>query len=131
MAIFQATIDLLPGDALSRPLNPYNLGLYEQASVHSDGTNVTGHVVAPFQMFLVPNPALAIPSDSTNDFRVDIARTVTRGARMYTVEGRRMPDEGTSVRELIGELVADSECVPSQYGDEIIFFRQSVEQWRL
>ncbi|OWA52702.1 hypothetical protein BV898_17148 [Hypsibius exemplaris] len=227
---FMRTIALLPGDALSRPSSPYNLGLYEQAAVYSNGTTVTdGRVVAPWEEILVPNPRLAIPPDSANDFRVDVNRVVTVGSVLYTVHARRWPDDGggtdgrrpdngggtdgrrsddgggtarrrpdngggtvgrrsddgggtdgrrpdngggtvgrrsddgggTAGRrsddgggmagrrpdngggtvgqrsddgggtgELIGEIVAESRCIPSRYGDEVIFFRQSAEQWR-
>ncbi|OQV18365.1 hypothetical protein BV898_07568 [Hypsibius exemplaris] len=88
-AAFVKTIDFLPGNQLPRPLNPYTLGLYEQASVSSNGS-----------------------------------KRLVRCCILF----RHSPEDAS--RELIGHIVTDSDCIPSQYGDEIIFFRQAVQQWR-
>ncbi|OQV15803.1 hypothetical protein BV898_10055 [Hypsibius exemplaris] len=128
MDAFIRTIAILPGDALSRPLNPYTLGLYEQASVNSDGTNVTGAIVAPWEQRLQGHAGLATPADSTNDFRLDLLNVLKEGTVLYDVYAKRSVDAPEN--ELIGEIVLQSECVPSKYGDELIFFRQSREQWR-
>ncbi|OQV15804.1 hypothetical protein BV898_10056 [Hypsibius exemplaris] len=122
------TIQSLPGDALSRPVNPYTLGLFEQASVNGDGTNVSGVIVAPWEHRLQPHAGLATPSDSTNDFRLDLIGVLKAGTVVYDVHARQ--SENSTVKELIGEIVLQSECVPSKYGDEGVFFRQSAQQWR-
>ncbi|OQV15806.1 hypothetical protein BV898_10058 [Hypsibius exemplaris] len=125
---FSKTIKSLPGDALSRPVNPYTLGLFEQASVNGDGTNVSGVIVAPWEHRLQPHAGLATPSDSTNDFRLDLIGVLKAGTVVYDVHARGSED--SKVKELIGEIVLQSECVPSKYGDEGLFFRQSAQQWR-
>ena len=125
---FAALIPLLPGDALARPISPGNLGMYEHASIHSDGSPVPGHIVAPWEVVFVPNPALAIPANSTNDFRVDVSSVVKSGDVIYTVVARR--SENSTEFEHVGEIVADSEFIASEYGDRRLHFRHSSAQWR-
>ncbi|OQV22686.1 hypothetical protein BV898_03515 [Hypsibius exemplaris] len=125
---FTRTIAILAGDELSRPANAYTLGLYEQASVNADGTNVTGPIVAPWEQRLVPHAGLSTATDSTRDFRLDLIELLKEGTVLYDVYAKRSPD--AAEYQLIGEIVLESECVPSQYGDQIIFFRQSAQQWR-
>ena len=124
---FNEMVPILPGDALARPFNSGNLGQYEQAEVNSDGSRVS-RPIAPWETIFVPNPALAIPSNSTNDFRLDIIQRVKPGTVIYTVYGRRTVNSTES--EHIGEIVCDSEFISSAYGDTVLFFRHPSLQWR-
>ncbi|OWA51702.1 hypothetical protein BV898_16175 [Hypsibius exemplaris] len=126
-AAFNATINALSGGPLDRPLNGFTLGLYEQASVNADGSKVRGPIVAPFEGRCKPNPLLRINPSSTNDFRVDIHNVVKPGMVLYTYWARRTPD--STVEEQIGEIVATSEFVASEYGDQKLFFRQPQRRW--
>ena len=131
-AAFRATIPLLPGGPLDRPVAQVgfmgNLGQYEQSSIHSDGSLVQGPIIAPWEAVFVPNPALAIPADSKNDFRVDVNNAVKPGDVIYTVMARR--NENSTEYEHVGEIVADSEFIASEYGDGPLFFRHPSLQWR-
>ncbi|OQV15768.1 hypothetical protein BV898_10022 [Hypsibius exemplaris] len=127
---FNETIDILNGGPLDRPSSGYSLGLYEQASIHSDGTPVTGPIVAPWDGRAVPHPDLKIDPATTKDNRWELNRLIKPGQVIYRYWGKRTPDQ-SAVAELIGEIVADSNCDASQYGDAKIFLRQAARQWSL
>ena len=122
IAAFQAMLPLLPGGPLDRPVAINNMPEYENAAVRSDGSLVQT-IVAPFQLTLVPNPKLAIPANTPNDFRVDVANTVMPGDVIFTVMVRR--DENSTVYETVGDIVCDSYFIASAYGDGPLFFPSS------
>lgn len=124
-ACFLKTWANLPGDQDDKPATPYNMPVYQHASLNTDGTDVTC-VVAPFELIFQPNPAVASDPDDTTDFRVVLAR-IPAGTRLYRVFARR---DALSEEEDIGELVTESEMVASKYGDEGLFIQHPTKRWR-
>ena len=83
---------------------------------------------APWELILSSNLDVAVPSNSTNDFRLNIVERLTPGTVIYMVYGR--PTANFTDALLIGELVSDSEFIASEYGDTLLFFRHPSLQWR-
>ncbi|OQV12663.1 hypothetical protein BV898_13072 [Hypsibius exemplaris] len=124
---FQTSIFSLPGgEALDHPVDFNDIPLYEQASVQSDGMDVS-EVVAPYVVSFRPNPALAYDERDQTDFRKRLAG-IPSGTVLYTVVGKRTLDDEDSV--MIGQLVSRSEVVTSRYGDEVLFFNHATKSWR-
>ena len=109
---------------------PTKLSLKDWAIVNQYGEPVT-NPLAPFQIFLVPNPNIRFVSRAPHDFRDDMA-TLDSDTRLFTVyaldprRGNELKLEPAKVRSLsqcIGYIDTTSEFVSSFYGDRCLFFR--------
>jgi hypothetical protein len=125
--VFAATLAILPGGPKDHPEKENILGLYEQASVLSNG-QVEEKVVAPWKINLVPSPKLSASQggNRTDDFRTVLAE-VPEGTVLYDVVAYR---RATSPGVAIGRLISRSAFVASQYGDEKLYFQHAVKRWQ-
>ncbi|OQV12278.1 hypothetical protein BV898_13470 [Hypsibius exemplaris] len=125
-AFQQAIFENLPGGPLDHPADFNNVPLYEQAAVGSDGRNVST-VVAPYEISLRPNPALAYDENDPADFRRHLV-AIPAGTLLYTVAVKRTLDEDDGT--VIGQLTSRSAMVASPYGDEVLFFNHAKKAWQ-
>jgi hypothetical protein len=126
-AFEQTRLTLSTPDPLQGPESIFSLPQYEAASILSNGSPVYGPIIAPYEhIFRSP---LYIDPNSQNDFRVDISNVVNVGTVIYNVFAKRANDNSTE--EAIGQVIAETPCIPSQYGDDTIFFQQPRQRWRL
>jgi len=133
--IFDAGVAMLPGGLNDRPETANTLGLYEQASVTSDGKAVA-KVVAPWKIQLVPNQqvldwqkthnAALDPSAAPEDFRTFLGAIPT-GSAIYDVMAQRSQD---AKADYIGRLVTRSQFVASKYGDEKLYLQHAHKRWQ-
>ncbi|OWA54102.1 hypothetical protein BV898_18519 [Hypsibius exemplaris] len=124
-AAFTKAIALLPGSPEDHPESDINLGLYEQASVTSDGQTVED-VKAPYQVNFIPNPRAGWDSANSRDVRVNL-NDIPQGTVLYTVTAKRT---ATAPEHVIGQLVTTSPFVASAYQDEKLFFQHAGKRWR-
>jgi hypothetical protein len=109
---------------------PTKLWLQDFGEVNQHGQLET-HLHHPYQIFLVPNPAIQFPVSPPHDFRHDLA-TVAPGTSLflvYGVEPSKVEDRligkprHRQNAQLIGQIETTSEFVASDYGDRRLFFR--------
>jgi hypothetical protein len=122
---FIECVATLPGGPNNQPESAMNIPVWEQAAVNVNGTNVSGHVVGPYQLIFKPNPAVGWAPSDKNDFRVNLAK-IPAGSLLYTVYARKTKD---AAEEKIAQLITESEFVASTYGDEGLFFKHSRKRW--
>lgn len=123
---FIETVSSLPGGLKNQPESALNLPVYEHAGVNVNGSDVSGHMIAPYEMIWKPNPAVGWDLENANDYRVNLAE-IPSGSLLYTVYARKTKN---AKEEKIGKLITESEFASSKYGDEGIFYRHSHKRWQ-
>jgi hypothetical protein len=122
---FALSLRLIPGGESERPISEENLPLQKHAEIESNG-NVETRPRAPYGIVFKPNKAIGWSSQTPFDFRTHLA-DVPVGSPLYTIAVRGTPD---GPEQTIGQLVADSQFVASQYGDSELFFQHHGRRWK-
>jgi hypothetical protein len=105
-------------EKVSGKSNVLHQDLARLGTVAEDGSEPAKPAV-PYQVFLEPTRADGIPSDTTNDFRADLAGVKT-GMAVYDVTAVSSPG-GAKIH--IGRIVTGSPFVASEYGDKELSFK--------
>ncbi|GAV03898.1 hypothetical protein RvY_14265 [Ramazzottius varieornatus] len=123
--ISQKTVEALPGTDSEKPDNGSVMGLFEQASVTSDGKTVE-KPIAPLLISFNPNPALGYDPRDQQDFRAHLMN-ITEGTLMFKVAVKTYLSDGEVE---IGALYTRGPCVASEYQDQKLFFQHTRLPWR-
>ncbi|OWA51459.1 hypothetical protein BV898_15940 [Hypsibius exemplaris] len=125
---FDAAIASLPGGVNDRPELRSLLGLWEQASISTNG-QPEQNVVAPYQIQFVPTPQItasqADNGDHSQDFRTKLSAIPERTV-LYTVVAYK---KGSTNGLTIGRVVQTSPFIASKYGDEELYFQHASKRW--
>jgi len=97
------------------------VGLSDWGERTEDG-QVEAEVRFPFMLRFEPTGELSFDDAYHGDFQADLA-SIPEGSVLYRVYGLDQPQALGGTESLIGELITTSPCVPSNWGDNHLFFR--------
>ena len=95
--------------------------LSNMAQFDQQGNEVSDPVF-PFRIRFEPTGEISFDSDVYENYRDQLA-TIPSGTNLFRLYGMDAPEELGGQEVYMGDLVTQSECTTSNYGDEHLFFR--------